>query len=366
MLQEITPLETLEQALEMLDIDSFRSEQAESRSNGKFLGLGVSAYVEPTAMAAPTLATEAATVRVESSGKVVAYFGTTSHGQSVETTMAQIVADTLGVSYDDVTVVQAETQSTPYGSGTGGSRTAVLSGSAAREATEVLREKVSTVAAHMLEANRADIEIDGGEAFVQGSPSRSVTMAEIAKLAYRSPETLPLEIDAGLEATVRFRPPRLPTWSNASHLCVIEIDRTDWMPKIRRYIVSEDCGRMINPKIVEGQIFGGVAQGIGGVLYENFVYDDTGNPLTSTFMDYLVPTAAEIPTIEVGHVESESTTNPGSFKGLGEGGAIGSPAAVTNAVTDALWHLGVEATRAPLGPNDVFRLVKEAGAVSGL
>jgi carbon-monoxide dehydrogenase large subunit len=293
---------------------------------------------------------------------VVAYLGTTSHGQSVETTMAQVVADTLGVSYDDVTVVQADTQSTPYGPGTGGSRTAVVAGGAAREASTAVRDKVLAVAAHMLEASPDDLQIDAGTVAVRGTPAKGVTFREVAKLVYRSAETLPAEIEASLEATVRFRPNKFPTWSNATHLCVIEIEAGTWVPRISRYIVAEDCGRMINPMIVEGQIFGGVVQGIGGVLLEDFVYDSDGNPLTTTFMDYLLPTTAEIPDIEVGHIETDSTTNPGGFKGLGEGGAIGSHAAVANAVSDALAHLGVRVTRTPLGPNDIFELVQAAGA----
>lgn len=359
---EITPLETLEQALEMLDLVQFRADQVEARQQGRLLGLGVSVYVEPTSMSAPTLATEGATIRVESSGKVVAYMGTTSHGQSVETTMAQIVADTLGVSYDDVTIVQADTQSTPYGPGTGGSRTAVVAGGAAREASVALRDKIVAIAAHAMEASPEDLEITDSVISVRGTPSRSVSLQEVATTAYRSADLLPAEIDSSLEATVRFRPQRFPTWSNATHLCVVEIDPDTWVPRILRYIVSEDCGRMINPRVVEGQIAGGVVQGLGGVLYEDFVYDADGNPLTTTFMDYLLPTAAEVPEIEIGHIETPSTTNPSGVKGLGEGGAIGSHAAVANAIGDALAHLGVNVSRTPLGPRDVFELVQAAQA----
>ena len=358
--QEITPLETLEQALEMLDYDAFRAEQEEARENGRYLGLGASVYVEPTSMGGSTLYTEAATVRVESSGKVVAFLGTTSHGQSIETTMAQLVAEHLGVSYDDVSIVQADTQSTPYGPGTGGSRTAVVAGGATRAATLAVREKVLNVAAHTMEASPDDLEIENGGVFVRGTPSRSMSMKDVATLAYRNAGELPPEIGAGLEATMRFRPTQFPTWSNATHLCVVEIDAESWIPRIVRYIVSEDCGKMINPMVVEGQIFGGVVQGIGGVLLEDFVYDADGNPLTTTFMDYLPPTTSEVPDIEVGHVETESTTNPGGFKGMGEGGAIGAHAAVANAVGDALAPLGVRVTSTPLGPEQVFALVEEA------
>jgi aerobic carbon-monoxide dehydrogenase large subunit len=359
---EITPLETLDQALEILDYAAFRADQARAREEGRYLGLGLSVYVEPTSMGGPTLHTEGCTVRVESSGRVVAYLGTTSHGQSVETTMAQVVADTLGVTYDDVTIVQADTQATPYGPGTGGSRTAVIAGGAARAATLAVRDKVLQVAAHAMEASPDDLEIDDGTVSVRGTPTMSKTLREIAQIAYVQSDTLPPDLTSGLEATVRYRPDRFPTWSNATHACVVEIDSTTWVPEVKRYIVSEDCGNMINPTIVEGQIAGGVVQGLGGVLLEDFVYDGDGNPLTSTFMDYLLPTATEVPDLEIGHIMSDSTTNPGGFKGLGEGGAIGSHAAVANAVADALAPLGVKVTRTPLGPEDIFALVEAARA----
>ena len=160
--------------------------------------------------------------------------------------------------------------------------------------------------------------------------------------------------------TERFRPERFPTWSNATHICVVEVDPRTWVPRVLRYIVSEDCGRMINPTVVEGQISGGVVQGLGGVLLEDFVYDADGNPLTTTFMDYLLPTATEVPDLEIGHVVTEATSNPGGFKGMGEGGAIGSHAAVANAVSDALVPFGVTVTTTPLGPSQIFDLVQEA------
>ncbi len=360
--QEITPLETLEQALEILDYDAFRKEQAAALAEGRYLGVGICAYVEPTSMGINTLATEAATVKIDTSGHVMAYLGTTSHGQSIETTMAQIVAEHLGVSYDDVTIVQADSQSTPYGPGTGGSRTAVVAGGAAREATVAVREKVLTAAAHMMEAAPEDLEIAEGVVSVRGTPSKSVTMKDVAKLALLNAQELPAEIGSGLEATVRFRPKQFPTWSNATHICVVEIDPYSWLPEVKRYIVSEDCGTMINPMVVEGQIFGGVVQGMGGVLLEDFVYDEDGNPLTTTFMDYLPPTTSEVPQIEIGHIETKSTTNPGGYKGMGEGGAIGAHAAVTNAVADALRPLGVKATKTPLGPEQIFALVEAAKA----
>ena len=359
--KEITPLECLDQALDLLDLGAFRAEQAAARSEGRLLGLGVSAYVEPTSMSSPTLATEGATVRVEASGRVVAFLGTTSHGQSVETTMAQIVADTLGVDYNDVAVVQADTQSTPYGPGTGGSRTAVVAGGAARGATMAVRAKVVAIAAHALEAAPEDIDIEAGFVYVRGTPSKGMSMLEVADAAYRHADQLPAGLEPGLEATVRFRPTTFPTWSNAAHLCVIEIDPDSYTPKVLRYIVAEDCGPMINPTIVDGQIFGGVVQGLGGVLLEDFVYDRVGNPLTTSFVDYLLATTTDVPDIEVIHSGDPSTTNPGGWKGMGEGGAIGAHAAVANAVGDALGHLGVHVDRTPLGPNDIHQLLVAAG-----
>jgi carbon-monoxide dehydrogenase large subunit len=211
-----------------------------------------------------------------------------------------------------------------------------------------------------MEAAPDDLEINSGVISVRGTPTRSMTLGQVARVAYANPDTLPGDIDAGLEASARFRPTDYAVWANATHACVVEIDKNTWRPRILRYVVSEDCGKMINPMVVEGQVCGGVVQGIGGVLYENFVYDADGNPLTTTFMDYLLPTASEVPDIEVNHVETPSSSNPGGFKGMGEGGAIGAPAAVANAIGDALAHLGVRITKTPLGPNEIFELVQAA------
>jgi aerobic carbon-monoxide dehydrogenase large subunit len=358
---EITPLESLNAAIESLDYEAFRREQASAREQGRYLGLGISVYVEPTSMGAATLHSEGATVRIESDGTVTAYMGTASHGQSVETTMAQVISDTLGVDYEKVTVIQGTTHGTPWGGGTGGSRTAVVAGGAARAAATEVRSKLLAVAAHNLEASPDDLEVDLGVISVKGSPeAASTTVEEVAKFIYTNPSSLPPDVEPSIEATVRFQPNRFPTWSNATHLCVVAIDSVTFETRVVRYIVAEDCGKMINPKVVEGQIYGGVVQGIGGVLLENFVYDANGNPLTTTFMDYLLPTTTEIPMIEVIHMDTESTSNPGGYKGMGEGGAIGAHAAAANAVADALAHLGVRVTATPLGPNDIYELVRQA------
>jgi len=356
---EITPLETLEQALTMLDYQAFRREQESARAEGRWIGVGAGVFVEPSGQRHGSLATESATVRIESSGDVTVLLGSSSHGQGIETTMAQVAADSLGVDIDGVTIVQGTTH-TPYGPGTGGSRTAVISGGAVRAASLAVRDKVMRVAAHLMEAAPGDLDLVDGVVAVRGSPGSSVTVAQVAQAALYGADSLPPDVDATLEFTSRFRPAMTTTWSNATHLCVVEIDRDTYYPRVLRYIVSEDCGRMINPMIVEGQVSGGVVQGIGGVLLEHFVYDRSGNPLTTTFMDYLLPTSTDVPVIEIGHIETPSSSNPGGYKGIGEGGAIGSHAAVANAVGDALAHLGVRITRTPLGPNEIFELVQAA------
>jgi carbon-monoxide dehydrogenase large subunit len=213
----------------------------------------------------------------------------------------------------------------------------------------------------MLEADPQDLVVKDSRIFVQGAPARALTIADVATAVYRFTQQLPLELDAKLEASVRFRPRSHPTWSNATHLCVVEVDPETCTVEIVRYIVAEDCGPMINPQIVDGQICGGVVQGIGGVLLENFVYDSNGTPLTATLVDYLLPTTTEVPYIEVDHLATRSTSNPSGYKGVGEGGAIGAHAAVANAIGDALAHLGVRITATPLGPVDIHRLLVAAG-----
>jgi carbon-monoxide dehydrogenase large subunit len=283
-----------------------------------------------------------------------------SHGQSVETTVAQVLADQLGVDIDDVTVVQGDTAASPYGPGTGGSRSAVLVSGAATEASRKVRTKVLDIAAHALEAAPEDLEIAHGRISVVGTPGRGIDLAEVAQIAYIRPDALPPGMEMGLEGQARFTPSAPFTWSNSCHACICEVDEVTGAVKLRRFIVSEDCGVMINPMVVEGQIAGGVVQGIGGVLYEHLPYDADGNPLSTTFVDYLLPTAAEVPIIEYGHIETPATTNAGGFKGMGEGGAIGSPPAVINAIADALAHVGARVNRQPLGPADIVAAIEAA------
>ncbi len=357
---DVTPLETFEHALEILDLDAFRKEQAEARAAGRLLGVGTCSYIEPTATAMGFYGTEGATIRIEPSGSVNVYVAGGSCGNSLETTVVQLVADALGADIADVHTVQGDTAVTPFGAGTGGSRSGPMLAGAVAETASGLRDRIVAIAAHKLEASPDDIELAGSRAAVRGTPTKGLSLAEIAGTAYFEPASLPDGVPPGLEASGRYRAKDLSVWANATHVCTCEVDPETGVVTVLRYIVSEDCGPMINPTVVEGQIAGGSVQGIGGVLYEHLAYDSEGNPLASTLMDYLLPTIAEVPVIEYGHVETPSPS-PGGYKGVGEGGAIGAPPAVVNAVADALAPLGVTVTRLPLGPAAVLALIAEAG-----
>jgi aerobic carbon-monoxide dehydrogenase large subunit len=362
-LDRVTPAETLEQAVEMLDYGAFRREQAVAREQGRWLGVGIAVFVEPTAGGFGVGITESATIRIDPTGSIQVMSGVNSQGHSMETVIAQITAEYLGVDVDDVEVLLGDTATAPVGATTGGSRNAVFGGGAARQAALEMRERVFQVAAHMLEASPDDLEIDGGVVSVRGTPSARKTLTEIAQLAYLRPKELPDGVPPGLEIASRFTTDG-PTWSNAAHVCTCEVDPHTGLVTILRYIVSEDCGALINPNIVEGQIAGGVAQGIGGVLLEHFVYDHEGNPTTTTFLDYLIPTATDVAVMEYGHIETPSA-RPGGFKGMGEGGAIGAPAAVFNAVADALAHLGVVLTDQPLTPAAIVSAIADTSPSAG-
>jgi carbon-monoxide dehydrogenase large subunit len=356
-IENVTPEETLEQAAAEIGYDAFRAEQARATAEGRYLGIGFAVYVEPQPGVA-AYANEPAHVRMHPDGRVDVFIGSGSHGQGLETTTAQLVAENLGIDFEDVTVRQGDTDSAPFGPGTGGSRSGPMIGQAVTEASLELRDKVVAIAAHLLEAAPEDLEIADGVVSVQGTPTKSVPVQQVANTAYQQSATLPPELDSLLDVVHRSMAPAT-MWSNATHAAIVELDPATGMVDLLRFVVSEDCGRMINPNIVEGQVHGGVAQGIGGVLYEHNVYDDDGNPLASTFMDYLVPTAHEIPEIETFHIESPAST-VGGYKGVGEGGAIGAPAAVFNAVADALAQHGITVTEQPLGPDAVLAKLREA------
>ena len=355
----IAPTATFEQALAMLDYDAFRAEQAAARTAGRYLGVGLSNYVEPSTPGYGFYGSEGATIRIEPSGSVNVYIAGGSTGNSLETTVVQLAADALGVNIEDVNTIQGDTALTGFGAGAAGSRSASMTAGAVRETSTVLRERIVAIAAYRFEAAPEDIEIAGSRAFVRGTPTIGMTLGALAALAYFEPASLPPGVPAGLEASARYTAAAPVIWVNATHVCTCEVDVTTGRVTLLRYIVSEDCGPMINPSVVEGQIAGGVVQGIGGVLYEELAYDDAGNPVATTFMDYLVPTATEVPRIEYGHIETPSP-GPGGYKGVGEGGAIGAPPCVVNAVADALSPFGVTVTRLPLTPSAIVALLDEA------
>jgi carbon-monoxide dehydrogenase large subunit len=355
-------LETLERALAIVGYDAFRSEQAAARAAGRHLGIGLSCYAEPTAGAFGYYATEGATIRIEPSGKVNVYVAGGSTGNSLETTVVQLAADALGADIADVATVQGDTAVTPFGAGTGGSRSGPMTAGAVGETAAILRAKLTALAAHQLEAAEADIELAHSRAGVRGDPDAGLSYGELADIAYFQPHRLPPGMTAGLEASGRYTAGSRQLWATATHACTCEVDVTTGAVRLLRYVVGEDCGHMINPSVVEGQIAGGVVQGIGGALLEELAYDGDGNPVATTFMDYLLPTAADVPLIESGHVEVSPGPGPGGYKGVGEGGAIGAPPAVVNAVADALAPFGVTITRLPLSPASIVALLEEAGA----
>ncbi len=358
----ISPLETFEHALAALDYDAFRAQQLDARAAGRYLGVGVSNYVEPSTPGYGAYGTEGATIRIEPSGRVNVYIAGGSCGNSIETTVVQLTADALGARIEDVHTVQGDTAVTGFGAGTAGSRSGSMTAGAIGETAAILRDRIAAIAAHRLEAAIDDIELSDSRATVRGSPSAGVSLVEIANLAYFQPQALPAGMPAGLEASARYTSSSLSIWVNATHICTCEVDVETGRVRLLRYIVGEDCGPMINPNVVEGQIAGGVAQGIGGVLYEHLAYDDEGNPLATTLADYLVPSPVEIPPIEYVHVETPSP-GPGGYKGVGEGGAIGAPPAVVNAVADALSPFGVTVTELPLSPERIIALLKETHRV---
>jgi len=351
------PLETLERALATVDYGAFRQEQARARERGRYLGLGISCYAEPTTPAFGYYATEGATIRIEPSGRVNVYVAGGSTGNSLETTTVQLAADALGAEISDVHTIQGDTAVTPFGAGTGGSRSgSMIAGAVGVTATE-LRVKLTRLAAHKLEASEADIELSRSRAAVKGDPDAGVSFADLADIAYFQPMALPPGMSPGLEASARYAAAGIGLWACATHVCTCEVDTTTGQVSLLRYVVGEDCGHMVNPAVVEGQIAGGVVQGIGGALLEELAYDSEGNPVATTFMDYLLPTTTEVPLIEYAHVQTAPGPGPGGYKGVGEGGAIGSPPAVVNAVADALAPFGLTITRLPLTPASIVELI---------
>jgi carbon-monoxide dehydrogenase large subunit len=356
---DVSPEETLEQAATMVDYAAFRDYQRTELGAGRLVGLGIGLYIEPQALMGP-YGTEPAHIRVQPDGSVDVYLGSGSHGQGLETTTAQLVSEHLGAAFDTITVHQGDTSETPYAFGTGGSRSGPILGAAIRDVSLAMRAKVTDVAAHLLEAAPDDLDVMDGVITVRGTPSRSRTLADVARVAYRDLASLPPGVAPGLDMVGHYRADTPFVFSNACHLCTVRVDPVTGGVAVLRYIVSEDCGVMINPSVVEGQIAGGAIQGLGGALLEHFVYDEEGNPLTTTFLDYLLPTAADVPIIEYGHIETPAST-PGHYKGVGEGGAIGAPAAVANAVNDALAQVGARLFEGPFSPARVVAALEAVG-----
>jgi carbon-monoxide dehydrogenase large subunit len=304
--------------------------------------------------------TETATIRIDSTGAITAAFGIASHGQGLETTLAQVIAEHLGARMEDVRVIQGDSAAVPGGTGTYASRSMVLAGGAARLASETLREKVVNVASHLLEAASGDLVTADGRITVSGT-DRSVSFREVARAVYSEMARLPQEAREELAATKTYDPV-FGTTTSATHIAALEIDPETYQVRMERFVVAEDCGRVVNPLIVDGQVHGGVAQGIGAALYEEVVYDAQGQLHTASLVDYLVPSACEIPPMDVTHIEALSPNTLGGFRGMGEGGTIGAPAAVANAVADALSPLGIEINELPVTPERLFRLIEAARA----
>jgi carbon-monoxide dehydrogenase large subunit len=304
-----------------------------------------------------------ARLRMDPSANVTLSVGTCGHGQGHQTTLAQIAADEIGIPPSKIVVRQGDTEATPYGWGTFASRSMVIGGGATKRAAGLLAERIKEVASHLLEAAPGDLEVAEGKVFVAGSPEQHVTIEKVARAVHLEAHLLP-EGEAGtLDATAGFDPPG--TFSNATHGVVVEIDPETGAVRLDRYVVVEDCGVMINPMIVEGQVRGGVAQGIAAALYERLIYDDEGQLVTSTLMDYLVPTTTEIPPIEIHHLETPCGFSETGAKGMGEGGTMGAPAAIASAVADALSHLDIEVDTLPITPDRLRAAIKESAADEG-
>ncbi len=367
--------EALDRALKAVDYEALKAEQAKLRKQGRHIGIGLAMAVEgagwntyTAAMARPYVPTQdysTVTIRMNVSGRVTIYIGDASMGTSHGVTAAQVAADAIGVKLEDIDVVEGDTAVTPYDSGTRAARFAGVVIPGIEKTAKALRAKVARVGAHLLEAAPEDIEIKNGEAFVRGMPSKTVTLQRIAQVAFAEVWSLPPDIPPGMEATESYRAPRdsiCVTWPYSVHMPVVEVDVETGMTKVLKYVIVHDCGTEINPMVVEGQAVGGSVQGIGGVLLEELVYDENGQLLTSTFMDYLLPTACEVPNFEVIHMATPAPQTPGGYKGMGEGGAVYSYAAVISAVADAIEHLGVEVTSTPLSPKRIRQMLRERAA----
>jgi len=343
----------LEAALKAADYDEFRRDQPALRARSIFRGIGISGYVEGTAIGP----FEGATVKVDLGGRVLVATGAVNSGQGHETSFAQVCADALGVPLEHVTVVGGDTATVPFGVGTFASRSGVTAGNSIADACQQVRAKLVKAAAALLEAAPGDIEIEDGQAFVRGVRASAVPLARVVQASIPT-FARPGVASPDFEATAYHHVPTV-TFASAVHVARVEVDVGTGHVTLLRYVVAHDCGKVINPLIVEGQVHGGVAQGVGGALYEEMVYDEQGQLLTGSLMDYLVPTAMELPPLETVHLEFPSPRNPLGMKGLGEGGAISPPAAIANAIEDALEPFGVRITATPVSPARLLALLHE-------
>ncbi len=359
--------ETLEMAVKAIDLPAFRARQKAARAQGRHLGIGFATFCERTGYGSPAFAArgmaitpgwETVILTVDPSGFVEARIGSSPHGQGLRTTLAQIIADEIGIAPDRIKVVHGDTDRAPYGWGTFASRSLVISGGATLIAARKIRAKLIQIAGDMLEAAAGDIVLEDGAARVAGT-DRSVPIAQMAREAYTQTHRFKGEIEPGLTETGSYDPPG--TFSNACHAAIVEVDTETGRVTVEKFLVAEDAGRIINPMIADGQVHGGIAQGIGNALLEEIVYDESGGILTANLADYMPPTAREIPPIELHHKETPSTQSITQAKGLGEGGTIGAPAAVINAINDALTPFGVAIDEMPATPQRIRAALRAKG-----
>ena len=354
----------LDLALEKIGYQALRKEQEEKRQRGELMGIGISSFTEIVG-AGPSHTFDilglkmfdSAELRVHPTGKAIMRMGTKSQGQGHETTYAQIVAQELGIPAADVAIEEGDTDTAPYGLGTYASRSTPTSGAAAALAARKVRDKARKIAAHLLEVSEDDLEWEPGKFSVKGAPGKSKTIQEIAFAAYTN---FPQGMEPGLEAVNYYDPPNL-TFPFGTYIAVVDIDKGTGEVKVRRFIAVDDCGNIINPMIVEGQVHGGLTEGLAIAFMQEITYDESGNVQGGTFMDYLVPTAVETPHWETGHTCTPSPHHPFGAKGVGESPNVGSPAAFVNAVVDALSHLGVKHIDMPLSPWKIWQILKEKG-----
>jgi carbon-monoxide dehydrogenase large subunit len=354
----------LQEALRIAGYRELLEEQKQAREEGRIMGIGLSTFTEIVGAGpgkkchiAGIEMFDAAELRIHPTGKAILKLGVKSQGQGHETTFAQIVAGELGIPAENVEVREGDTDNTPFGLGTYGSRSTPVCGAATAVVTRKVREKAKKIAAHLLEAAEGDVEYEDGRFFVKGSPDQAKTMDEVAFAAYTN---VPEGEEAGLEAVTYYDPPEM-TYPFGAYICVVEIDRGTGQVEVKRFIAVDDCGVRINPTVVDGQVHGGLAQGIGTALMEVIDFDEEGNHLNSSFMDYLIPTSMEVPNYELGEFVTPSTHHPLGARGVAESPTVGSPPAVVNAVVDALSPFGVRNVDMPLTPNKIWQLMREHG-----